>query len=75
MGLFDGLKKMVGVVDQGEALVQDNDKVRRRVYLLPQKWQFFYHEFCRIKGDFISYLFRMYCCCFFMKWHKAFTTS
>ena len=27
MGLFDGLKKMVGVVDQGEALVQDNDKV------------------------------------------------
>lgn len=26
VGLFDGLKKMVGVVDQGEALVQDNDK-------------------------------------------------
>ena len=30
MGLFDGLKKMVGVVDQGEALVQDNDKVRKQ---------------------------------------------
>ena len=29
MGLFDGLKKMVGVVDQGEALVQDNDKVSK----------------------------------------------
>ena len=34
MGLFDGLKKMVGVVDQGEALVQDNDKVRTRNDLL-----------------------------------------
>jgi preprotein translocase subunit SecA len=32
MGLFDGLKKMVGVVDQGEALVQDNDKTLK-VYM------------------------------------------
>jgi hypothetical protein len=27
MGLFDGLKKMVGAVDPAELLVQDNDKV------------------------------------------------
>ena len=31
MGLFDGLKKMVGVVDQGEALVLDNDKVTKEI--------------------------------------------
>jgi hypothetical protein len=30
MGLFDGLKKMVGAVDPAELLVQDNDKVRER---------------------------------------------
>ena len=42
MGLFDGLKKMVGVVDQGEALVQDNDKVRTRNDLL-------------IKNDFVRF--------------------
>jgi hypothetical protein len=27
MGLFDGIKKMVGVMDASEVLVQDNDKV------------------------------------------------